>query len=179
MGSHDVFEILFREHATMLSVYLRAAVRDPAAEDEIFQQSMITAWKTLDRFDRSRPFGPWLRGIAAHHVMAWRRTRRRDHAALEAEMLDRLASVAAAIEARPGDVLDDRLTALSACIEQLPAEGREAIWLRYSHDLDGEAMANRLAISVEAVKKRVQRARAKLADCLTRTLGLGTLEVIP
>ena len=94
-------------------------------------------------------------------------------------MLDRLASVAAAIEARPGDVLDDRLTALSACIEQLPAEGREAIWLRYSHDLDGEAMANRLAISVEAVKKRVQRARAKLADCLARTLGLGTLEVIP
>lgn len=179
MESSDVFEILFREHASMLSAYLRAAVRAPAAEDEIFQQSMITAWKTLERFDRSRPFGPWLRGIAAHHVMAWRRKRRRDHAAVEQEMLDRLAAAATAVESRPGDVLDDRLDALVACIDQLPDEGREAIRMRYTDELDGDAMAARLAISVEAVKKRVQRARARLADCLARTLGLGTLEVSP
>lgn len=178
MESRDVFEILFREHASMLSAYLRAAVREAAAEDEIFQQSMITAWKTLERFDRARPFGPWLRGIAAHHVMAWRR--RAGRASPAPPRRGRGAAAAAtAVESRPGDVLDDRLDALVACIDQLPDEGREAIRMRYTDELDGDAMAARLAISVEAVKKRVQRARARLADCLARTLGLGTLEVSP
>jgi RNA polymerase sigma-70 factor (ECF subfamily) len=34
---------------------------------------MLAACQTIDRFDRSRPFGPWLRGIAGKLVLAHRR----------------------------------------------------------------------------------------------------------
>ena len=46
-------------------------------DDSAAGTSPSTAWKTLDRFDRERPFAPWLRGIARNHVLAhYRKTRR-------------------------------------------------------------------------------------------------------
>ena len=57
----------------MLTTYLRAAGCDDALLDDIWQESMLVAWRKLDEFDRSKPFGPWLRGIAARTLMASRR----------------------------------------------------------------------------------------------------------
>lgn len=170
LAARDVFEILCREHAAMLSLFLRATVHDAAEEDELFQRTMITAWQSLHRFDPSRPFGPWLRGIAAHHVMAWRRARRRAPSPLEQEFLDQLALSATRLEHRAGDTLDERLESLRECLGRLPNDARETLRLRYTEELDGAAMAARLSVTVEAIKKRVQRARTMLADCLARVL---------
>ena len=54
----------------MLTVFLRSRVNDEAAVDDLFQETMLVAWKRLDDCDLSRPFGPWLRGIAHRLVMA-------------------------------------------------------------------------------------------------------------
>lgn len=175
-AAHEVFEILCREHAPMLSVYLRAAVHDAAEEDELFQRTLISAWQSLDRFDRSRPFGPWLRGIAANHVLAWRRSRRRAPASLEQEFLETLAVSAASLEQRAGDTLDERLESLRECVARLPEDAREMLRLRYTEELDGPAMAARLSVTVEAIKKRVQRARTALATCLERILTAARLD---
>jgi len=47
----------------MLTVFLRSRVNDEAAVDDLFQETMLVAWKRLDDCDLSRPFGPWLRGL--------------------------------------------------------------------------------------------------------------------
>ena len=43
MEPKDLYEILVREHAEILSVYLRGAVRDPALADDLFQETLIVA----------------------------------------------------------------------------------------------------------------------------------------
>jgi RNA polymerase sigma factor (sigma-70 family) len=75
MDDRDIFTILVRENTDMLTAYLRSVVRDPATVDDLFQETMLTAWRKLDEFDRRRPFGAWLRGIAARLVLAERRKR--------------------------------------------------------------------------------------------------------
>ena len=58
----DVFAILVREHADRLLAYLRATV--PASSvDDLFQETVLVAWRRLPDYDRARPFGAWLRGI--------------------------------------------------------------------------------------------------------------------
>ena len=52
IDAHAVFEILVRENAAMLTTYLRAAVRDAADVDDLFQEAMIVAWRRLGEFDR-------------------------------------------------------------------------------------------------------------------------------
>lgn len=74
------FEILVRENARMLTTYLRSLVHDEAAVDDLFQETMVVAWRRLDECDLSRPFSPWLRGIASRFVMAHYRKRKQQPA---------------------------------------------------------------------------------------------------
>ncbi len=170
LSAKGLFEILVREHAEMLTVYLRCVVRDPAVVDDLFQETMLTAWKTLDRFDRSRPFAPWLRGIAGKLVLAHRRRMARSLRLCDEQFLEHLETRHVALNRMPGDTLDDKLDGLRECLELLPERYREAVHLRYTEGLQGAGLAERLAISGEALKKRLQRGRARLLDCLERKL---------
>jgi RNA polymerase sigma-70 factor (ECF subfamily) len=165
-----LFEILVREHSEMLTVYLRCVVRDPTAVDDLFQETMLTAWKTLDRFDRSRPFGPWLRGIAGKLVLAHRRRLAKNLLLCDEQVLEHLETRHAAFSRMPGDTLQDKLEGLRECLELLPERYREAVRLRYNEGLQGSGLAERLEISGEALKKRLQRGRARLLDCLQRKM---------
>ena len=168
--SKHLFEILVREHAPMLMVYLRSGIRDPGAVDDLFQETMLTAWRTLDRFDRSRPFGPWLRGIAGKLVLAHRRKAADAHLLCNEDVLEHLDHRLSALESQPGDTFDEKLAVLQKCIEALPERYREVVRLRYRLDLSGEAIAERMHVAAEAVKKRLQRARVRLLDCFNRKL---------
>jgi len=166
----SLFEILVREHSAMLTAYLLSAVHDRALADDLFQESMLTAWKTLDRYDRSQPFGPWLRGIAAKLVLAERRRRTSSIILCDEEILQHLDERCRSVEAAPGDTLDEKLAALRHCIEKLPQHYRDAVQMRYRQELSSESVAKKLSINAETLKKRLQRARAKLLACLSGKL---------
>jgi RNA polymerase sigma-70 factor (ECF subfamily) len=165
-----LFGILVRENAAMLMVYLRSAVRDPAIVDDLFQETMLVAWKTIDRFDRSRPFGPWLRGIAGKVVLSHRRKNAKSMPLYNEATLEQCEARLAELQSQPGDTFNEKLECLRLCIEQLPVLMQEAIRHRYqllSSRMDTAAQMNTTA---EVVKKRLQRARSRLLDCVVRKL---------
>ena len=162
------FEILVRENTRMLTVFLRSRVNDEAAVDDLFQETMLVAWKRLNDCDLSRPFGPWLRGIAHRLVMAHYRRQNRLPLALPDEVLELVDEHFENIQAQPGDTWDDKVAALHECLEALPENRRAVVQGRYLEDEPTKSVAERLGISLEACKKRLQRARAMLADCLKR-----------
>ena len=165
-----LFEILVNENAAMLTTYLRAAVRDPAGVDDLFQETMLTAWRRLDDYDTARPFGPWLRGIAAKLVLVhYRRVAKQDEPCGQ-EVLDQLESRFAGLQRLPGDTFDDKLDALRHCVELLPEKYREPVELRYRKELDMPTTAERLSLGLETLKKRLQRAKHRLLDCMTRRM---------
>jgi RNA polymerase sigma-70 factor (ECF subfamily) len=154
----------------MLTVYLRCTVRDPVLVDDLFQETMLTAWRNLNRFDRNRPFGPWLRGIAAKLILAERRKRAKGLVLCDNAVLEHLDARHEALQGLPGDTLDEKLDSLRDCIRTLPPRYRKAVELRYHEGLRGMQLAEELQISNEALKKRLQRGRARLLDCMTRKL---------
>ena len=170
MDARSLFEILMREHAGMLTAYLRTVVRDEAMADDLFQETFLTAWRRLDDYDRSRPFGPWLRGIAAKNMLAWRRGQRRGLVLCDEEILEHLDRRCEAIHQQSGDTWEEKLSSLRGCIDDLPDRYREPIRLRYLEELRSESLAQRLGVEMETLKKRLQRGRARLLDCLQRKL---------
>ena len=163
-----VFEILVRENEAMLMTYLRAVVVNESAAEDIFQETMLTAWRKLDEFDRSRPFGPWLRGICGRLVMAYYRKAKRDYILGTDRMLEYLSRQIEHINERPGDTWAEKIEALKHCIEALPEHYRHPIHLRYFENRSASEIADMSRVSLEAVKKRLQRARSQLLDCLRR-----------
>lgn len=165
-SDRTAFEILAREHAPMLLAYLRAILRDRTAVDDVFQETLVTAWRTLDRFDHDRPFAPWLRGIARNHALAHFRKARRVPLACEEAVLAHLDTRLDAIGRRPGDTWEEKLEALDDCLDRLPDETRTMLDWHYQLELTTERIAERIDSNRETVKKRLQRARARLLDCL-------------
>jgi RNA polymerase sigma-70 factor (ECF subfamily) len=168
MKRQDFFEILIRENERHVWAFLRSAVDASAAED-LFQQTCLAAWSAMDRYDRTRPFGPWLRGIASRilwsHLRASGGTVPLDEAALEAlgARFDRCFD-------RRTDDAADRLDALRDCVERLPDEGKVLVDDYYRDGMSCMEIAAKRRESVDAVKKRLQRTREALAACVDAKL---------
>lgn len=169
MDSLDLFEVLVRENAGMLTAFVRAGV-PASAVDDIWQETMLTAWRRWDDYDRSRPFGAWLRGIAARNIQVWYRKHARGHVVCDAATLEYIDQTFSRVHNLPGDTFDDKLQALRSCIAALPRNYRETVRLRYEEELMPSALAERLAKNIETVKKQLQRAKSMLFDCITRKL---------
>lgn len=163
-----LFEILVRESADSLTAFLRASVEDLAAADDLFQETMLVAWRRIGEYDAARPFGTWLRGIAKRLILAHFRRGRRDIVLSDERILDYLDRRLSQVDGQPGDTLDEKIAALRVCIEQLATLYREPIDMHYGLKQTTEWIAERLAITKDAVQKRLQRARALLAECLAR-----------
>ena len=72
-GSVEDVESLFRAYwpRAYRAAYLVA--HDAAAAEDIAQEAFLAAIRSLDRFDRRRPFGPWLHRIVVNRAIDWAR----------------------------------------------------------------------------------------------------------
>ena len=75
-GSEEALEELFRRHWRGAHHAAYLVVHDGAAAEDIAQEAFISAVRALDRFDRRRPFGPWLHRIVVNRSIDWSRARR-------------------------------------------------------------------------------------------------------
>jgi len=151
-NSVDPVEALVRRYwgAAHRAAYM--IVQDAGAAEDIAQESMIAAVERLDRFDRGRPFGPWLHKIVVNRSIDWVRARNRRGEVSD----DRLAEAA-----DPGQPPD-----LSGLPDSLDPEDRAVVALRHVFDYDSREIARMLGMPPATVRTRLRRALARLRPLL-------------
>ncbi|HEY4279715.1 MAG TPA: RNA polymerase sigma factor [Conexibacter sp.] len=164
-GDEASMERLFQRHWPAAYRVALLIVRDHAAAEDVAQEAFVAAVRRLERFDRRRPFAPWLMKIAANRAIDWTRSRsaRREAAAPTAgDDVSALAVVTASppAEREPSDEL---LRALGA----LAPEQRAVIVLRHLLDYAPGEIARALEIPRGTVNSRLRRG----LDALERALG--------
>ena len=164
--SRKLFEALIQENAHSLRAFLHSVLRDGTLVDDLFQETMIVAWKTVDRFDQNRSFGKWIRGIARNLVLSQRRQAARQVLLHDDEIVSLIDNHCESIQLMSNDFLDQRLTRLQKCVEALPKTYKQAIKLRYQKEVRGLNLAELLETSWDNVKKRLQRGRKILFECM-------------
>lgn len=180
MRAEGLFDILVRQHAEMLNAFIHTFAFEKSTVDDVFQETIITAWKRIDEFDRSRPFGPWLRGIARNHILSSARKNRRYRAHLTELMQQRIALQFDKVDQAAGDSFSQRISELHDCIARLKEDAHEAIDLVYVRGLDAAAAAKALGTTDETFRKRLYRARLALAECLrTKSIFAPATELPP
>jgi RNA polymerase sigma-70 factor, ECF subfamily len=142
-GSASDLEALFRLHWPRAYRAAYLVVHDAAAAEDIAQESFLAAIRNLDRFDRRRPFGPWLHRIAVNRAIDWSRARRLRG---EGELVD-----APAADPEP---LDESLLAALAA---LPPDHRAVIVLRYLLEYTPGEIAELLGLPRGTVNSRLRR----------------------
>ncbi|MGH2847311.1 MAG: RNA polymerase sigma factor [Thermoleophilaceae bacterium] len=156
-GSHEAMEALFRVHwgPSHRAAYL--IVHDAAAAEDIAQEAFLAAIRALDRFDRRRPFGPWLHRIVVNRAIDWSRAR-----TLRREVAEPVE--AEAPPSRPAGWSDEVVGALAG----LDADQRAAVVLRHLLEYTPGEIAELLDIPRGTVNSRLRRALDRLAEELVR-----------
>ncbi|MBL9149207.1 MAG: sigma-70 family RNA polymerase sigma factor [Phycisphaerae bacterium] len=173
MDKHGLFEILIRQNAPSLRAFIRSIAFDRELVDDVFQETILAAWNQIESFDRSRPIGPWLRGIAKNCLLAASRKRRRmvlNDEVVVNEIERRFSSLDPEVEEA-----NRSREALRECVGSLKSDEREAVELCYRQEMPANEAATIAHVSHDAMRKRLQRARANLLDCLERK-GIAGLE---
>jgi RNA polymerase sigma-70 factor, ECF subfamily len=154
-GSVDAVEALYRSHwrPAYRAAYL--IVHDQAAAEDIAQEAFLSALRALDRFDRRRPFGPWLHRIVVNRAIDWSRAR-----ALRGEvgeLPDRGSPIG-----NPDASTAEIAPALSA----LSPEHRAVVVLRYLLGYSPGEISKLLGVPRGTVNSRLRRGLDQLADRL-------------
>lgn len=150
-------------------VFIRSALRDSAYADDIWQETMLVAWRRINEFDRSRSFGPWLRGIAARVILG--HGRKHPYAVqVDDSTLEFLDSRVEALQSLRGDTLDEKLHALRDCVASLPEHYRTCIEMRFIKGIQPSELSKQINLALESVKKRLVRAKAMLVTCIDQKM---------
>ena len=134
--------------------------RDPDLADDVVQETMLRAYKSLDKLQDESAIKPWLLTIARReHARVYERKR------LQTTDIDELANADAALLATSGDAdLDD----MRAAIFRLDVDYREPLVLQVLMGFSTNEIAEQMGLKQGAVLTRLHRARAKLKDRMAR-----------
>jgi RNA polymerase sigma-70 factor (ECF subfamily) len=161
-GETDAFgELVQRYQAAVFNVCYRMMGERREAED-MAQEAFIRAYARLESYDAERPFGPWMRRVAANLC------------------LNRLESLPAAQpevdeERDPDDPAQrpeavseqrDQAEQLRTALSSLPPHYRVVLELRHYQELSYEEIAESLQLPLSDIKSHLFRARKLLAEKL-------------
>ena len=156
-----------REHHRELLVFAGAVTRDRAAAQDIVQDAFVSAWRRFTDYDETREFGAWMRGIVRNKLKDWFRARQRLPLGISPESLEfvELEIDIAAWQASKSEGAGI-FEIVGECVERLPANFKAAVRRFYFEGLDSEQAATALEISSANLRKRLERARALLHECI-------------
>ena len=138
--------------------YLRRLVRDPAAADDLFQQTWLNVVRRIDHYDSRRNFDTWLFAIA--HNAAMDLLRRKTGESLEESVYE----AAAAPDALSAAMASERTAILASEMAGLSAPYREVLTLRFEEGMKLEEIAEVTHAPLSTVKSRVGRALESLRE---------------
>lgn len=145
--------------------FIYSLVRRADLADDLYQTTLLEAFRDLGTFQARSTVRTWLFGIARHRCLdALKTDRRRDQALVPADQLPEPADSAPG----PDQRLDDAQLriALGRCLDQLAMETRMVLLMRFSEGLAYDDIARICRASPEAVRARVSRALPVLRRCI-------------
>ena len=157
-GQADALEALFRREWPRAYRAAYLVVHDSAAAEDIAQEAFLAAVRGLDRFDRRRPFGPWMHRIVVNRAIDAARAR-----ALRRELG---TDAADALEAPSDDPPTPFSDELMEALRELGPEQRAVVALRYLLDYTPGEIARALELPRGTVNSRLRRALDRLAPLL-------------
>ena len=152
-GDAEALEQLFRRHWPAAHRAAFLVVHDARAAEDIAQEAFLAAVRALDRFDRRRPFAPWLHRIAVNRAIDFARAR-----ALRREVDAELA-----LERASPPAPDGWSDAVVAALAELDPEHRAVVVLRYLLEYTPGEIARLLDLPRGTVNSRLRRALDRLA----------------
>ena len=171
-GTASAFDALYARHKGGVYRYLVRHCRDAAVADELFQDVWMNAIRVRASYSPTAKFTTWLYALAHNRLVDhWRATGRVRLVSVDDEDGD----AADTVERLPGDAHHEPQSRaesrelgaqLTAALDALPPEQRDAFLLQYEGGLSLAEIAQLTGVGIETAKSRLRYATTKLRGAL-------------
>ncbi len=162
---YEAFTRLLMEHAPRVRSFLRGLLPSWSEVEEVAQEASLVAWRKFDDFEEGTSFGGWLLTIARFEALKYRRRVARSPLVFVDDVWDLLAE-----EASGEGVQQIRRRHLEGCLEKMDISKRELLLKVHSPGVVMREVALQAGKSEQAFYKIIQRLRAVLLDCVSKTI---------
>jgi len=149
-----------------LEAFIRTLVYDPAAIEEVLQETNLALWEQAARFEPGTSFMAWACRVAWFKVLDQRRAARRRRWEFSPEVLETIA--AEAIE--DIEMLERQERALTICVASLPERHRQVFDMHSFGQMPLDQIGATIERKANAVAQLLFRIRKALRECIERRL---------
>ena len=179
-GDIDAFEILVRKYQKKMFNFAYRMVGSYDEACEIVQDTFVSAYRNLKRFEGKALFSTWLYTIAInlsknrmrkirtqlyHEQLSIHDPVQTNNGEMQREFASKEPSVLERLERR--DIQEE----VQKCISALDPEFREVLILKDIQGFSYDEISGMLTIPEGTVKSRLFRARDAIKDCLRKVMG--------
>ena len=164
--SLHIFEVLAKQHEPMLLAYLFSILADHTLAEDVAQQTLLIAYNKINTLKNPAAFPAWLRGIARLEALSALRRRGREFPVEPAILLQMDEAYKQFEEQFATETWEERFQLVEECYSGLPETLRTVCRLHYFEDRKAWEIAASLTLNLNAVLKRLERARAAIRDCV-------------
>lgn len=165
-------ERLFTSCIPQLRRTARRILHNPQDSDDALQDALLSAVRNLSQFRGSAKFSTWLRRIVINAALMRLRTQKPTVSIDEqvpSEDSERFSTPL--VDPRPNPeeeyATQERTRILAAMLENLPTSHRTIVWLVDVEGMSGKEAAQKLGITMSALKARHHRARRSMVRKMT------------
>lgn len=160
-GDRAAFQRLAESHVEPLCRCALALCRNRQTAEDLAQETLVEAWRSLARFDGRCQFSTWLYGILRHRFLKHvRRPANRDNTLLQDDQAQRMPDGELGPECQLQRTED--AAQVRRAVALLPNEHRQVIELRFFAGARLEEIAATLDVPLGTVKSRLHHGLEKL-----------------
>ncbi len=166
-GNYDAFNRLVAEYQTAVYSVVLRMVRNRAVAEDITQDTFISAFRKISSY-RGGIFRAWLFRIAKNASLDYlRKMARRPESSLDEDIVYFSETVKDDSADPLADVLNAELARLiEQCLGGLSDDHRLAMVMIDVEGYQYDEVADSIGVSIGTVKSRLNRARARMRDCV-------------
>ena len=161
-GRTGAYALLVHRWSARVLAVCHARIGNAAVAEDLAQETLLRALRSLGSIREPDRFGPWICGIATRTCLDWLKSRQRTEVSMTPEVARDMPS--------RSQTHDESWDDLYREMEQLPVECREVLILYYYSDSTYQEIGDMLQVSAATVNARLTRAR-KLLRCRLAQVG--------
>lgn len=159
----DLFDVLYDRYAPLIYRKCVSLTKDQNVAKDLMHDIMIKVFLNIAQFEGRSNFSLWVNTVSYNHCMQYFKLKKR--LVITPEELSTYQNLAIQdIEEEHQELQQIKAKQLLFLLEKLKSESRLILVMRYFSDMSVKEIAESLEIGESAVKMRLKRGRAKLAD---------------
>jgi RNA polymerase sigma-70 factor (ECF subfamily) len=154
---------LVRDHQVGVWRYLRFIGADATETEDLVQETFLAFMRAKFTYHGPAATSAFLRQVARNQLLKRRRQQGREVNTVKLESAESVWC-----EVSQEDGLNDYVSAMQDCVDNLRERSQQVIHLHYAEGLSRTAIARRMEMKPDGIKTLLRRTRQLLRECVER-----------